>query len=80
MGREDEIRIIAYALWVQDGYNHKHAIQHWLRAEAIWEKNRQGGNVTTDEEPVEVFTAEPVNNLHKPNFSHTECDRVVAPI
>ncbi len=41
MEREDEIRIIAYALWVQDGYNHTSAVKHWLRAEAIWEQNHK---------------------------------------
>lgn len=41
MAREDEVRNIAYALWVQDGYNRDSAIQHWLRAEAIWEQNQK---------------------------------------
>ena len=41
MGREDEIRMIAYALWVQDGYSHGRAIEHWLRAETIWEHNQK---------------------------------------
>ncbi len=41
MEREDEIRIIAYALWVQDGYNHTSAVKHWLRAEAIWKQNHK---------------------------------------
>jgi hypothetical protein len=40
MEKENEIRIIAYALWAQDGYNRRSAVRHWLRAEAIWEQNR----------------------------------------
>ncbi len=41
MEREDEIRMIAYALWVQEGHNHWRALEHWLRAEAIWEQNQK---------------------------------------
>ncbi len=41
MGREEEIRIIAYALWVRDGYKRQSAIKHWLEAEAIWEQNHK---------------------------------------
>ena len=41
MEKENEIRIIAYALWAQDGYNRRSAVSHWLRAEAIWEQNRR---------------------------------------
>lgn len=41
MGREDEIRMIAFALWVQDGYNRASAVRHWLQAEAIWEQNQK---------------------------------------
>jgi len=41
MGREDEIRMIAYALWVQDGHRRGKALEHWLRAEYIWEQNQK---------------------------------------
>jgi hypothetical protein len=41
MEREDvrmrEIRLIAYSLWVRDSYRHGRAVEHWLKAEAIWE-------------------------------------------
>jgi len=37
MEREEEIKLIAYSLWVRDGYPHGRAIEHWLKAEAIWE-------------------------------------------
>jgi hypothetical protein len=46
MRKEEEIRIIAYALWVQDGYNHTGAIKHWLEAEAIWEQNHKDNNAS----------------------------------
>jgi hypothetical protein len=46
MRKEEEIRIIAYALWVRDGYNHTSAIKHWLEAEAIWEQNHKDINAS----------------------------------
>ncbi|MBN1189631.1 MAG: DUF2934 domain-containing protein [Dehalococcoidales bacterium] len=42
MTREEEIRLIAYSLWVREGYPHGRAVEHWLRAEAIWEKVHTG--------------------------------------
>jgi hypothetical protein len=41
MGREDEIRMIAYALWVRDEKCYGKAIKHWLEAEAIWKQNQE---------------------------------------
>jgi hypothetical protein len=38
MEREEQIRMIAYSLWVQDGYCRGAAVRHWLEAEEIWEK------------------------------------------
>jgi hypothetical protein len=61
MRREDEIRNIAYALWVQDGYNKWKALEHWLRAEAIWEHNRK--DKSGRELPVEYLHDEPYEEL-----------------
>jgi hypothetical protein len=36
MEREEEIRTIAYGLWVREGRPRGGAIQRWLQAEAIW--------------------------------------------
>jgi hypothetical protein len=44
MEREVEIRLIAYSLWVREGFPHGRAVEHWLRAEAIWEKDHEGKN------------------------------------
>lgn len=38
MGREEEIGIIAYRIWEEEGYCHGRDIEHWLRAERIWEE------------------------------------------
>ena len=37
MGREEEIRVIAYRIWEEEGRGHGHKVDQWLRAEAIWE-------------------------------------------
>ena len=41
MGKEDEIRLIAYNIWQQDGCCDGHDCEHWLRAEAVWEEKRK---------------------------------------
>jgi hypothetical protein len=38
MGREEEIRLIAYSIWEEEGCCHGHDMEHWLRAEVIWEE------------------------------------------
>jgi hypothetical protein len=40
MPREDEIRLIAYELWQEDGCCHGHDVDHWVRAEIIWEEQK----------------------------------------
>ena len=37
MGREDEIRLLAYQIWVDKGSCHGYDIEHWIKAELIWE-------------------------------------------
>ena len=46
MEREEEIRVIAYSIWEQEGYVDGQDVEHWLRAEAIWEEKR--GNVSPE--------------------------------
>jgi hypothetical protein len=41
MGRGDEIRLIAYSIWEEEGCPDGRDSEHWLRAEAIWEENRK---------------------------------------
>ena len=38
MGREDEIKDIAFAIWQEEGCCDGRDVDHWLRAEAIWEE------------------------------------------
>ena len=41
MHRENEVSLIAYQIWEQDGHPGGHALEHWFKAEAVWQK-RQG--------------------------------------
>ena len=41
MAREDEVRLIAYAIWEEEGYSHGRDTEHWFRAEAIWEERQK---------------------------------------
>ena len=41
MGREDEIRLIAYSIWEEEGYPDNKDYEHWMRAEAIWEEDQK---------------------------------------
>jgi hypothetical protein len=38
MNRDEEIREVAYKLWQEEGYLHGYEVQHWLKAEAIWQE------------------------------------------
>lgn len=35
MGREEEIKLIAYRIWEEEGCIDGHDCEHWFRAEAI---------------------------------------------
>jgi Protein of unknown function (DUF2934) len=41
MGREEEIKLIAYRIWEEEGCIDGHDCEHWFRAEAIWEQNQK---------------------------------------
>jgi hypothetical protein len=36
MGRNDEIRHIAYGIWEREGRPEGHALEHWQKAEKMW--------------------------------------------
>ena len=42
MGREDDIRSLAYSLWEQEGYQEGRDYEYWLRAEVVWEQQNPG--------------------------------------
>ena len=38
MAKQDEIRVIAYNIWGQEGCPNGKDCEHWLAAEVIWEQ------------------------------------------
>jgi hypothetical protein len=41
MGREDEIKLIAYQIWEEESCPDGKDCEHWIRAETIWEEQNQ---------------------------------------
>ncbi len=41
MAREDEIKMIAYQIWEEEGRPEGRDAEQWLKAEAIWERNHK---------------------------------------
>ncbi len=50
MGREDEVRLIAYNIWEEEGCVDGHDCDHWLRAELIWEQQKQKAGTKLSQE------------------------------
>jgi hypothetical protein len=48
MGKEDEIKVIAYRIWQEEGFVHGHDCENWLKAEVIWEEKQKTGAVSTN--------------------------------
>ena len=41
MAREDEIKLIAYRIWEEEGCPHGRDCEHWYRAEIVWQDNKE---------------------------------------
>jgi Protein of unknown function (DUF2934) len=39
--RDEEIRQLAYRFWQQEGSQDGYEVQHWLKAEAIWQEKHR---------------------------------------
>ena len=48
MGREDEIRLIAYRIWEEEDCCAGHDCEHWLKAEVIWEEEQKNKAASED--------------------------------
>jgi hypothetical protein len=58
MEREDQIRLIAYRIWEEEGRQNGRDCDHWFRAEAVWEQHRDEVGVPVGN--VGEFFARPV--------------------
>jgi len=43
MAKEDEIKLIAYNIWLEEGCCDGRDLEHWVRAEIIWEEQAKQG-------------------------------------
>jgi hypothetical protein len=41
MGKKEEIKLIAYQIWEEQGCQHGHDIEHWLKAELVWQERQK---------------------------------------
>jgi hypothetical protein len=42
--RDEEIRQVAYKLWQEEGCPDGYDVQHWLKAETIWQEEKRPEN------------------------------------
>ena len=61
MGREDEIRLIAYSIWEGENCPGGRDCEHWFRAEVIWEEQ----NKKAAAKSVKTESKQPVNQEAK---------------
>ena len=54
MARQDEIRLIAYHIWEEEGCVEGQDCEHWYRAEAIWEQNQKASARATRPVPKQI--------------------------
>jgi hypothetical protein len=47
MAKKDEVRLISYSIWEQEGCPNGKDCEHWYRAEAIWEEQQKPKAVDT---------------------------------
>lgn len=53
MERDEEIRLIAYGLWENEGRPEGRALEHWLMAEAMWNERQSPEAQGTPSKPAE---------------------------
>jgi hypothetical protein len=51
MGREDEIKQMAYCIWEGQNYCNGNDIEHWLKAEAMWEESHRENPIAKSVKP-----------------------------
>jgi hypothetical protein len=76
MGKEDEVRLIAYRLWEEEGCLIGQDCEHWYRAEIIWERNRKEPVIekTQAKQAIKQTPKDPVGK-EKSNRSHSKSSR-----
>jgi Protein of unknown function (DUF2934) len=50
--RDEETRQLAYRIWQEEGCPHGQEVQHWLKAESIWQEKRRPKSKPKQTEPL----------------------------
>jgi hypothetical protein len=48
MGKEDDVRLIAYSIWEQENCPDGKECDHWFKAETIWEEQNKKAKVNSN--------------------------------
>ena len=49
---QEQIRELAYRIWQAEGYLHGNDVQHWLKAEAIWQEEHRPKSKAKRSKPI----------------------------
>jgi hypothetical protein len=61
MGREDEVRLIAYRIWEEEGCCQGRDIEHWIKAETLWVQQKQLEEKSLISDKTKKFTPKPIS-------------------
>ena len=50
--REEEVRLIAYEIWLNEGCPHGWHEEHWFKAESIWQARQEQNTLPVEQAPV----------------------------
>ena len=64
MHHEQEVQLIAYHIWEEQGHPHGCDVEHWLKAEAVWQEKH--GHDTTAPAVQHVAVPHSAAVAHKP--------------
>jgi hypothetical protein len=67
MKREENISLIAYHIWEEENCCHGRDIEHWLKAEAIWEEQQKKESEWDNTNKVSKHIKIKGNKLRRPN-------------
>ena len=71
MAKEDEIKLIAYNIWEEEGCVEGRDCEHWYRAELIWQQQRQkkstAGSSKAAPSPIPSQSLKTIAAKKKPN-------------
>jgi hypothetical protein len=65
MGREEEIKVIAYTIWQAEGCHHGHSCDHWYQAEAIWVADQKADRKKPEAAPDVTGPSQEVDKAQK---------------